>query len=73
MADVLPIKGHREYERMGRRSVAGCLRHVREFHKPKTVLVIGYDHSGELFVNSVPNDPAEAMWLMALATRKLTG
>lgn len=73
MADILPIKGHGLYERQTRQSAAGCLRSVRERLKPRAVLVMGYDDEGEFFVRAAPNDPAEAMWLMELAKRRLLG
>ena len=72
MADVVPIEGHAEFERHEVRSAVACLRHsVR--HRPTTVLVIGLDSEGELFVSGVPNDPAEGLWLMEMAKLKLLG
>lgn len=73
MADVLPIKGHREFERQTKRSAAGVLRQVRERARPTEVLVIGLDEDGQLFVQSSPTDPANALWLMELAKQKITG
>ena len=70
MAAVLPIRGHRAYERQTRRSAAGVLRDART-RNPSEVLCIGYDASDDLFVIGSPPDPANAMWLMELAKRKL--
>lgn len=70
MADILPIKGHAEFVRSTKRSAAGVLRDVRQMN-PSEVLCIGYSAEGNLFVSSSPPDPANAMWLMELAKRKL--
>ena len=70
MADVLPIRGHADYWRQTKRTAAGVLRDVRA-KQPTEVLVIGYGSDGNLFVQGSPPDPANAMWLMELAKRKL--
>lgn len=72
MADVLPIKGHREFERQVRRSAAGVLRDCRALG-PTDVLVIGFGADGLLFVQASPPDPGNAMWLMELAKKQLLG
>lgn len=34
---------------------------------------MGFDAGGNFFVQSSPPDPAQAMWLMVLATKRLLG
>lgn len=70
MAEVIPIKRHKQYVRETKLSAAGCLREVRAC-RPTEVLCIGYGDDGHLFVRGSPPDPANAMWLMELAKRKL--
>lgn len=72
MADIVPIKAHQQYERQTKQSAAGVLRDVRDQH-PTEVLVIGYDAAGQLILRGSPPDPANAMWLMELAKRRLLG
>lgn len=72
MADIIPIKHHREYTRETKRSAAGCLRNARERH-PVEVLVIGIDADGDFFVTGAPPDPDGALWLMERAKLKLLG
>jgi hypothetical protein len=71
-ADVLPIKGHRGYERKVRQSAAAVLRDCRARH-PTDVLVMGYDAEGRFFVQGAPPDPGQALWLMELAKKMLLG
>jgi len=70
MADVVPIKKHREYYRQTKRSAAGCLREARS-RNPSDVVVIGYDQSGELFIMSEPVDPGHVLWMMESAKAHL--
>jgi len=70
VADIIPIRGHALYSRQTKRSAAGVLRTVRRLN-PAEILVIGTDEEGHLFVQGSPPDPANAMWLMELAKRKL--
>lgn len=72
MADIVPINGHREYERQTKRNAAGVLRDARAC-KPSEVLVIGTDADGQLFVSGSPPDPGNAMWLMERAKLRLLG
>jgi hypothetical protein len=72
MADIVPIKAHRAYERKTKQSAAGVLKDCRSMH-PTEVLVIGYAADGELFVRGSPPDPGNAFWLMEMARKKLVG
>lgn len=72
MADIVPIKRHKEYYRQIKRQAAGVLRDVRAIN-PVEVLVIAIDTAGDLHVQGSPPDPANAMWLMELAKQKITG
>lgn len=72
MADVVPIKDYRGYERKVRQSAAGVLRDCRSRH-PTDVLVMGYDAAGQFFVQGAPPDPGQALWLMELAKKTLLG
>jgi hypothetical protein len=72
MADIVPIKAHREYDRQTKRSAAGLLREVRALG-PTDVLVMGYGADGNFFVQGSPPDPGNALWLMELAKRRLLG
>lgn len=72
MADIVPIKKHREYYRQTKRSAAVVLRDVRALN-PTEVLCIGIDAVGELFVQASPCDLGNSMWLMESAKKKLLG
>lgn len=72
MADIVPIKKHKDYYRQVKRSAAGALRAARA-KNPEQVLVIGLDADGDLFVQGSPPDPGNAFWLMEMARLKLTG
>lgn len=72
MADVVPIKKHRNFYRQTKRTAAGVLRNVRSLN-PTEVLCIGTDSHGELFVQAFPVDPGNSMWLMESAKKKLLG
>jgi hypothetical protein len=72
MADIVPIKAHREYARSTKRSAAGCLRDARAKH-PVEVLVIRTDAAGQFFVIGAPPDPDGALWMMEKAKLKLLG
>lgn len=72
MADIVPIKSHKDYARQTKRSAAGVLRDARAM-RPVEVLVIGLEASGELFVIGSPPDPVNAFWLMAMAGKKMVG
>jgi len=72
MADIVPIKAHREYYRAQKRTAAGVLRDCRASN-PKEILVIGIGADDELFVQGSPPDPGNALWLMEMAKKKLLG
>lgn len=72
MADVVPIRRHKDYKRHNRRSAAGCLRAARGYN-PVEVLVIGVDGDGDCFVQAHPPEPGNAFWLMEMAKAKLLG
>lgn len=72
MADIVPIKRHKDFARQTKRLAAGVLRDCRALH-PTEVLCIGYGSDGQLFVQGAPPDPANAIWLMELAKLKLVG
>jgi hypothetical protein len=66
MADVLPIRGHKAFERLERSTCARTLRDAIGA-KPSEVLVIGTDAEGQFFVSGSPPDPERAMWLLERA------
>lgn len=70
MAEVVPIKTHKDFSRQTKRSAAGCLKECRALN-PTEVLVIGIDDQGALFVQGSPPDPMNAMWLMERAKKRL--
>ena len=71
MADVLKLSDQPgAFNRRRRNSVKRVLNQARGLTE---VLVIGYEGDGELYVRGCPNDPAQAVWLMELAKRKLLG
>lgn len=72
MADVIPIKDHRQYQRRAKLSAAIVLRECRA-KGASEMLVIGVDRDGQLFVNGSPPDPGNALWLMEMAKKKLLG
>lgn len=70
MADIIPIKQHKQFERKTRMSAAIALSEAKA-HKPREILVIGINAEGELWVNGSPPDAGNAFWLMEMAKRKL--
>ena len=70
MADVIPIRSSNgEFIRVKRLKAR---RVIKEARGCEEVLIIGL-HNGELWLRGAPNDPANAMWLMELAKKRLLG
>lgn len=70
MADIIPIKKHREYVRETKRHAAGVLRDVRAMN-PTEILVIGTHPNGDYFVQGSPPDLGNALILMEMAKKLL--
>jgi hypothetical protein len=70
MRNVVPIKRHRSFARVEKRSAARTLSHASKAALTE-VVVIGVDDEGELIVSAHPNDPGNAMWLMERAKKHL--
>lgn len=72
LAEIVPIKAHRKFQRTPKSSVARTLRQARTLNLTE-ILVIGMDSAGDIQVQASPPDPGNSMWLMASATKKLLG